>query len=65
MVLVLYCSGIRCGHKFAINVALVRQRNEKQKLPQSSGCSHFENMTENVHVCFEVHLKKIENFNNK
>ena len=27
MVLVLYCTGIRCKHKFAINAALVRQFN--------------------------------------
>ena len=27
-------------------------------MPQSSGCNHFENMTENVHVCFEVHIEK-------
>ena len=27
MVLVSYCSGIRCEHKFAINAALVRQFN--------------------------------------
>ena len=32
--------------------------NKKRKLPQSSGCNHFENMTENVHVCFEVHIEK-------
>ena len=24
------------------------------------GFNHFENMTENVHVCFEVHIKKLE-----
>ena len=36
-----------------------------QKLSQSSGCTLFENMTENVHVCFEVHMEKIENFDSK
>ena len=27
MVLVLWCTGIRCEHKFAMNVGLVRQFN--------------------------------------
>ena len=30
----------------------------KVKLLQSSVCNHFENMTENVHVCLEVHIEK-------
>ena len=60
MVLVLQGTGIRCEHKFAINAALVRQFNavKSKKLPQSSGCKHFESMTENAHVCFEVHIEK-------
>ena len=29
-----------------------------RKSVKSSGCNHFENMTENVHVCFEVHIEK-------
>ena len=29
-----------------------------QKLPHSSGCNHFENLTENVHVGFEVHIEQ-------
>ena len=33
---------------------------KKEMLPQSSGCNHFENMTENFHVCFEENkLEKI------
>ena len=32
--------------------------NKKQKFTQGSWCNHSENMTENVHVCFEVHIGK-------
>ena len=45
---------------FAINAALVRQFNavkSKCCLMQSSVCNYFENMTENVHVCFQVHVE--------
>ena len=31
---------------------------KKQKLPWGSMFHHFENMTENVQVCFEVHIEK-------
>ena len=54
MVLVLWCTEIRCEHKFAINAALMRQFNKIK----SKSCLRAENMTENVHVCFKVHIEK-------
>ena len=59
MVLVFYCNRIGCLHKFAVNVALVRQFSTiKSKIALGTGCNYFENMAENVHICFEVHIKK-------
>ena len=44
---------------FAINMALLKQFSaiKRKKFPQGSRCNHFENMTENVHVCFEEHIE--------
>ena len=54
VVLILWCTGTRCQHKFAINVVLVRQFSaiKSKNCHWASGCDQFENMTENVQVCF-------------
>ena len=45
----------------------MRQFNamERKSCLGALGITIPKNMIENVNVCFEVHIKKIENFNNK
>ena len=51
MLLVLSCTGIRYQHKFAINMASVRQFSAIKSKNCLRALGHVENMTENVNVC--------------